>query len=105
MGTDDISSDTSSQNSIAVAINYDEHNSALPTITATGKGELAGQILQLAFNHGVKVREDADLAQMLSELDIDCPIPLEALSAVSEILTYLYKSQNKPEPDLSIGNE
>lgn len=89
---------------IAVALQYGDTTSTVPTITATGKGDLAEQILQLAFEHGVKVREDADLAQILSEVDVDCPIPLEALAAVSEILSYLYKSQNKPQSDLSESN-
>ncbi|MCF8468300.1 MAG: EscU/YscU/HrcU family type III secretion system export apparatus switch protein [Sneathiella sp.] len=80
---------------IAVALNYEGGSSAPAKITASGKGEIAEQILQLAFTHGVKVRTDSDLAQILSEIEADCPIPLEAFAAVSEILSYLYKSQSK----------
>ena len=82
-------------NTIAIALNYDDASSAPAKVTASGKGEVAEQILQLAFTHGVKVRTDSDLAQILSEIEVDCPIPLEAFTAVSEILSYLYKSQNK----------
>lgn len=91
--------------SIAVALTHDKSSANVPVIKATGKGEFAEQILQLAFDHGVKVREDADLAQILSEIEVDCPIPLEAFAAVSEILTYLYRSQNELQPDLSFGDD
>lgn len=80
---------------IAVALSYDETPASLAKVTASGKGDVAEQILQLAFARGVKVRTDSDLAQILSEIEIDCPIPLEAFAAVSEILSYLYKCQNK----------
>jgi flagellar biosynthesis protein len=80
---------------IAVALSYDESPASLAKVTASGKGEVAEQILQLAFARGVKVRTDSDLAQILSEIEVDCPIPLEAFAAVSEILSYLYRCQDK----------
>ncbi|MZR30609.1 EscU/YscU/HrcU family type III secretion system export apparatus switch protein [Sneathiella litorea] len=80
---------------IAVALSYDETPASLAKVTASGKGEVAEQILQLAFSRGVKVRTDSDLAQILSEIEVDCPIPLEAFAAVSEILSYLYRCQEK----------
>lgn len=85
----------SNDDTIAVALNYDESPTSLARVTANGKGEVAEQILQLAFARGVKVRTDSDLAQILSEIEVDCPIPLEAFAAVSEILSYLYKCQDK----------
>ena len=84
----------SADDSIAVALSYDETPASLARVTASGKGEVAEQILQLAFARGVKVRTDSDLAQILSEIEVDCPIPLEAFAAVSEILSYLYKCQD-----------
>ncbi len=78
---------------VAVALSHERGSTDAPVVTATGHGELAEQILNIAFENGVKVREDADLAQILSEVDVDTPIPLEAFAAVSEILSYLYKAQ------------
>ena len=75
---------------IAVAIEDDPETPAAPRITASGKGKVAEQILAIAFANGVKVREDAGLAQILSQLEIDSVIPLEALAAVAEILRYVY---------------
>ncbi len=65
---------------------------ALPKITAAGYGKVAEQIVELAFQNGVKVREDADLAEMLAAVDVDSDIPTEALVAVAEILAYIYKA-------------
>jgi flagellar biosynthesis protein len=53
---------------------------------------MAEQILALAFAHGVRVREDADLAQVLAAVDVDSEIPVEAMLAVAEILTYVYRA-------------
>ena len=64
-------------------------------MVATGKGELARQILDLAFAAGVKVREDADLVEILAAVDVDSQVPLEALMAVAEILTYVYVANGR----------
>ncbi len=79
---------------VAVAIQGgDESNpQSLPKIIASGRGKLAEQILELAFAKGIKVREDADLAELLATLDLDTPIPSEAIVAVAEILSKVYEA-------------
>lgn len=62
-----------------------------PQITAKGRGHNAEKILQIAFDTDVKVREDSELADLLDAFDVESPVPLEALAAVTEILDYLYK--------------
>lgn len=71
---------------------------AAPRVVASGRGALAEQILQIAFDRGVKVRQDADLAEILATIDIESEIPLEALAAVAEILSYVYRNQSKIAP-------
>ena len=80
---------------IAVALSHDRGTTQAPVVTASGRGEVAEQILKIAFENGVKVREDSDLAQILSQVEVESPIPLEAFAAVSEILSYLYRAQNE----------
>ena len=63
-----------------------------PSVVAGGRGRLAEQILQIAFANGIKVREDADLAQLLTTIDLEEDIPVEAFAAVAEILIYLYRA-------------
>lgn len=80
----------------AVALHYDRSDpDAPPVVTASGKGWMAEQILQLAFANGVKVRQDADLVQVLSALEVNSEIPAEAFAAVAEILAYVYKVNQK----------
>ncbi len=83
---------------VAVAIHYKPENpDDAPKVTASGRGKVAERILKLAFASGVKVREDADLAEVLAAVEVDSVIPLEAFMAVAEILAYVYRA-NRAEP-------
>ena len=79
----------------AVALENDRLRPDLPRVVATGQGALAEQILAVAFANGVRVREDADLAELLGAVDVDSPIPLAALAAVAEILVYVYRANER----------
>jgi len=68
-------------------------------VLASGRGAVADQILAIAFAHGVRVREDADLAEVLAAVDVDSEIPLEALVAVAEILSYVYRANGRLRGD------
>ncbi len=81
----------------AVAVKREEED-ALPRITATGRGKLAEQILDIAFANDVKVRQDEELVNILDTYEVDSPVPLEALGAVSEILRYVYAANQKMMP-------
>ncbi len=85
---------------IAVALSYEGVENKAPEIIASGQGAVAEQILQIAFEQGVKVREDADLAQILNLLDVGEEIPVEAFATVAEILTYVYRANGEDMPGL-----
>jgi flagellar biosynthesis protein len=76
----------------AVALSYGEGGGGLPRVVASGRGFVAEQILEIAFANGVKVREDADLVEVLAAVDVDSDIPLEAIVAVAEILAHVYRA-------------
>ncbi len=80
---------------VAVALSHDGKSHSLPKIVASGRGKLAEQILELAFQNGVRVREDAELAEILAQLDIDSDIPGEAVIAVAEILARVYAANQQ----------
>jgi flagellar biosynthesis protein len=80
----------------AVAIEKDISKD-MPTVVASGQGFVAEQILQIAFDNDVKVRQDADLIEILSAVEIDQDVPLEAFAAIAEILTYVYQANNAEE--------
>ena len=77
---------------VAVALRHVAGSEAAPQIIATGRGFTAERILELAFASGVKVRQDADLAEMLAAVDLGEEIPFAAFSAVAEILSYIYRA-------------
>ena len=88
------------KDSIAVAIKQSDGKISVPKVVAGGKGGVAQQILEIAFQNGIKVREDADLAELLSVVDVDSEIPLDAFAAVAEILTYVYQLNNAMTPEM-----
>lgn len=83
---------------IAVALRHAPESPAAPRVVASGRGFAAERILELAFANGVKVREDADLAEMLAAVGIGEAIPFAAFSAVAEILCYLYRANQATAP-------
>lgn len=77
---------------VAVALDASSNPASLPKIVASGRGALAEQILRLAFEHNIKVRQDADLAELLSTLDLDIDVPAEAVVAVADILARVFEA-------------
>ena len=99
----DHESETKKKPAVAVALGHDRDDRRPPKVVAGGRGRIAEQILEIAFAHGVKVREDADLANLLSSIDIDSEIPVEAFAAVAEILTYVYQANAGMAADADDG--
>ena len=91
--------------SVAVAVKDGGDKARAPVIQAAARGALAEKILQIAFENDIKVREDADLATMLAELELDSPVPTEALMAIAEILSYVYRANGEPDPFNAILSE
>lgn len=86
------------KNPVAVALEDSKTGKDLPRITAAGRGKIAEQILQLAYENGIRVREDSALAEMLAKIELESPIPSEAFMAVAEILSYVYRANGEPNP-------
>lgn len=87
-----------SDDDLAVALSYKPAQDQAPHVVAKGQGWLAQQIIEIAEANGIEVRQDADLVQILSQVDVDSEIPLEAFTLVAEILSYVYQ-KNKIWPD------
>jgi len=90
---------------MAVAIEYDRGSEGAPRVTASGRGSIAEQILQIAFERGIKVRKDAELVEILSLVEVDSPIPLEAFAAVAEILAHVYQANAAMKPRHTLRSE
>lgn len=75
----------------AAALKYDKGKSAAPTLAAKGRGELAERILEVAKEHDIPIHSDADLVEILENLELEEEIPLEVYAVVAEVFAYLYK--------------
>jgi flagellar biosynthesis protein len=82
----------------AVALEDRTAERLVPKVSAAGRGKIAEQILKLAEENGVRIREDSTLAEMLAQIEIDSPIPSEAFMAVAEIMSYVYRANGQPNP-------
>jgi type III secretion system FlhB-like substrate exporter len=54
-------------------------------------------LVALAKEQGIPVREDADLAQSLAQLDLGDLIPAELYPAVAEVLAFIYRQNKRRE--------
>jgi flagellar biosynthesis protein len=79
----------------AVALRYQPERDRAPRLVAKGQGYLAEKILELARQHHIPVREDKNLLQILSRLDLNQEIPAEVYKAVAEILAFIYRLSNR----------
>ena len=79
----------------AIALKYEMGIDQAPKVVAKGEGTIAEQIIKIARENGIEIWEDADLAEILSAIEIDEFIPLEAYTAVAEILKYIYKKSGE----------
>jgi flagellar biosynthesis protein len=78
----------------AVAIHYDANDRA-PRIVASGAGEIARKILELARENGVPIKKDDSLVELLAQLDLNQEIPEEAYRAVAAVLAFLYRADEE----------
>lgn len=72
----------------AIALQYDGERA--PTITATGEGRLAEEIIRLAKAHNIPLREDMMLADMLKDLQLGEEIPPMLYRVIAEVIAYAY---------------
>lgn len=75
---------------LAAAIKYDSTSAGAPRVTARGRGFIAEKIIDKAGEFGIPIKNDPDLVQILSRLDVGAEIPVELYRAVAEILAFVY---------------
>jgi flagellar biosynthesis protein len=79
----------------AVALKYRTDTGTAPKVTAKGEGLVAERIIELAKQNQVPIKEDPDLVQILSEVDINKEIPPSVYKVVAELLAFVYKLNTK----------
>lgn len=74
----------------AVALRYERSDDA-PRVVARGYGRVAETIIERARAHDLAVYADADLVQLLAQVDLEACIPPALYQAVAELLAWLYE--------------
>ncbi|GAB4387908.1 MAG: EscU/YscU/HrcU family type III secretion system export apparatus switch protein [Thermodesulfovibrionales bacterium] len=86
----------------AAALRYDHGEDSAPRLVAKGSGAVARKIIEAARAHGVPIREDPELVEVLASLDLYEEIPEDLYKAVAEILAFIYglslKARQSPPP-------
>ena len=84
----------------AVALKYDTTADNAPKVIAKGRGLVAEKIMALAREQGIPMREDPDLVQMLTQIDLDREIPPSLYKVIAELLAFVYRlNQSYQRPD------
>lgn len=79
----------------ATALSYTAGEGGSPKVVATGAGEIARRIIEIAEEKGVPVRSDPALAEALGRLEMAQEIPEELFNAVAEVLVWAYGLERK----------
>ncbi len=79
----------------AVALRYRPEEDNAPRLAAKGRGPVADKIIELARQHNIPIRQDRNLVQVLSVLNLEQEIPPNLYKAVAEILAFVYRLSNR----------
>lgn len=72
----------------AVALQWDGYTT--PRVTAKGEGAVAAEIIALAAEHDIPLQENAELARVLSQIELGEEIPEGLYRAVAEVIAFAY---------------
>lgn len=75
----------------AAALRYDSEKDSAPKVIAKGYGSIAERIIEIARQHAIPIKDDPELVEVLSSLDLYQEIPPELYRAVAEILAFVYR--------------
>jgi flagellar biosynthesis protein len=79
----------------AVAVRYDPEREHAPRILASGRGDVAEKILEIARKHGVPAYVDPDLVEILAQFEPGTVVPEELYQVMAEILAFIYRLNRK----------
>ncbi len=76
----------------AVALRYNSDTDQAPVIIASGYGEVANKIINIAEQNGIPVYRDDSAASLMCMLDVGSTIPQELYEVIAAIYCQLLKS-------------
>ena len=82
----------------AVSLRYKAGKDPAPKVTAKGQGLVAKRIIALAKEHHIPIKEDPDLLQVLSQVEVNQEVPASIYQMVAELLAFVYKVNKEYKP-------
>ncbi len=79
----------------AVAVRYRSAEADAPRVLASGRGEVAQRIVELAQAAGVPVWRDGELAKALLRVEVGEEIPPALYAAVAHVLAFLLRADRE----------
>lgn len=79
----------------AVALKYNSDTDRAPVIIASGSGDIANKIIQIAEENGIPVYRDDSAASLMCMLDVGSSIPPELYEVIAAIYCQLMNSSEK----------
>lgn len=79
----------------AVALAYDPDKDFAPKVLASGKGPIAEQILAIAHQHQLPIKDDPVLVEALAHVELEGVIPPELYALVAEVFAFVYRLKEK----------
>jgi flagellar biosynthesis protein len=77
----------------AATLKYKGHKT--PIVSAFGQNEQAEAILKIAKEHNIPVYQDADLVDVLAQLDVGNAVPPELFEWVASVLAFAFFAKNE----------
>lgn len=81
---------------LAVSLEYD--GSSAPRVTAKGSGLVAEQIVKIADENGIPIKQDTELTELLSQVELNSEIPPVLYEAMVQVLVFAYQLSGKEIP-------
>ncbi|KZZ77899.1 flagellar biosynthesis protein FlhB, partial [Oleiphilus sp. HI0133] len=78
---------------------YDEEHA--PKVVASGEGDIAREIMEIAREHGVPLYENPDLVAVLARLELGEEIPDVLYRVIAEIIAFAFYIQGRTPKDFS----
>ncbi|MFI4933024.1 MAG: EscU/YscU/HrcU family type III secretion system export apparatus switch protein [Caulobacterales bacterium] len=90
-----MSEDEKEKPALAVALTYEKPKA--PRVVAVGRGWLGEKIIETARAHGVPLRQDPELAEALSTIELETEIPEELYRAVAVVIGFVLRTNARGE--------
>ena len=81
----------------AIALRYNIDKDKAPLVLATGRGQVADEIVRIAEENKIPLYEDQELAKLLEKLELETEIPPQLYVLVAEVLFFVYKLDRMAE--------